>query len=837
MKSHFFKMAFWLFLLWFFGGVQNIFAQNQDFESDFQSLSYPLEFLPGWYGNEVNATSSRVFQVSGLGKAGSKALAVQPISTFNGKIWIRLSPGDFQNPEVEFYAKSIQIGSGNRPVLVFYSWGENLDGEFSEPVQIGLDAEFSNENQEFRKFGIQIPEGLKSATKAVLVLEIRYGPGSGSAARWIMDDFQFGDLVKDETQPKVHEVKGYSENSLLIRFSEKVDPVFSTIPLAYGLNGENPEKAELLKDSLVVLTFSELLEQGEDHQISISQIPDLEGNFLRDTTVTFTFFDPTSISEKALVINELMPAPRAGQDLPNVEFIELFHAGENEFRLDGVRLSNSKLETALGEFWLKPGEYLILAPESSASQFIEYGQVLQVKNWATLLNSGDQVTIKSSKGVNIDQVSFTTSTWGGGEFANGGYSLEVPNPNFHCDNSGLLKPSLNPLRGTPGTQNSIFDPDPEIAQPKLVSAFFSDSTVIILLFSNPILPKLKKENLSISPNQEIDSLIYLTGIDILILLKSPAESNLVYSVKMNGLFDCHGNPLPDQEINLVLPSIPEKGDLIINELLFNPRTGDPKFVEIINISQKYLSLEGWALANSVDGENPDQVKVFGIPGLILEPEGYLTITTDPSSLRLAYPKSSQGNFLSISSLPSYPISGGTVYLISAQGQIEESFSYDEDLHHPLLSDPKGVSLERISPTTPTSQRSNWQSASGNEEFATPGRKNSQEISGEFEAELIRIEPEVFDPEGSSGPAFTSISYQLDQSGWVGTFKIYSSGGQLIQTLAQNQLLGTSGLLTWTGTDASGKQVRAGYYVLVAELYEPGGKTSLIKKTIVVATRL
>lgn len=837
MKSHFFKIVFWRFLLGFFVGVQNLFAQNQDFESDFQSLSYPLEFLSGWYGNEVNAASSRIFQVSGLGRANSKALAVQPISTFNGKIWIRLKPDSFQNPEVEFYAKSVQNGSGTRAALVFYSWSDELDGEFSEPVQIGIDGEFSNENQEFRKFGIQIPEDLKSETEAVLSIEIRYGPGSGSAARWILDDFQFGDLVKDQTSPVVHEVKGYSENSLLLRFSEKIDPVFSTLPLAFGLNGKNPEKAELNKDSLVVLTFPELLEHGKDFQISISQIPDLEGNFLRDTTVTITFFNPTSIPEKALVINELMAAPRVDQDLPNVEYIELFHAGEYEFRMEGIRLSNSKSETVLGEFWLNPGDFLILAPEGSASQLDEYGQVLPVKNWPTLLNSGDQVFLKSKKGQLVDQISYTSSSWGSSDLSNGGYSLEVPYPGFLCDNSGILQPSISPLRGTPGTQNSIFDPNPEIAQAKLVTAFFSDSTGINLLFSNPILPKLKRESLSIFPDLEIDSMIYLTGIEIRILLKSPAESNLVYTIRMNGLYDCIGNPLPDQEINLVLPEIPNKGDLVINELLFNPRTGDPKFVEIKNTSQKYLSLESWALANSVDGENPDQIRVFGIPGLILEPEGYLAITTDPSSLRLAYPKSSQGNFLPISSLPSYPVSGGTVFLLSAQGQIVESFSYDEDLHHPLLRDPKGVSLERISLVSPPSQGSNWQSASGNEEFATPGRKNSQSISGEFEGELIRIAPEVFDPEGSSGPAFTSISYQLDQTGWVGTFKIYSSSGQLIQTLAQNQILGTSGLLTWTGTDASGKLVRAGYYVLMAELYEPNGKTSLIKKTIVVATRL
>jgi hypothetical protein len=233
----------------------------------------------------------------------------------------------------------------------------------------------------------------------------------------------------------------------------------------------------------------------------------------------------------------------------------------------------------------------------------------------------------------------------------------------------------------------------------------------------------------------------------------------------------------------------------------------------------------------------DQIRIFGNPGQIMPPDSYLAITTDANTLRLSYPKSAEGNFLQISSLPSYPISGGTVVLVSPKGGIEESFAYNEDLHHPLLRDPKGVSLERVSANSPVSLESNWQSASGNEEYATPGRNNSQSLELEFESELIQIDPEIFDPEGSLGVGFTSIRYDLTSPGWVGTFKIYSASGQLIQTLAQNQILGTQGLLTWAGTDSTGKLVRAGYYVLVVELFEPNGEVKAIKKTIVVATRL
>ena len=302
--------------------------------------------------------------------------------------------------------------------------------------------------------------------------------------------------------------------------------------------------------------------------------------------------------------------------------------------------------------------------------------------------------------------------------------------------------------------------------------------------------------------------------------------------------DCFGNIFqPSEPIQIVLPSLAKIGDLVINELLFNPRTGDPKFVELHNLTDNYLEIGNWKLANLNESEKIDQVRVFSELGLVIPPNGYLAITTDSERLKLGYPRSFTGVFHEVSSLPSYPISGGTVVLLNEKDQIAEEFGYDEDLHHPLLRDSKGVSLERISAESPANISSNWHSASGQEEYATPGRKNSQLISGEFEGEMIVIEPEVFDPEGSNGSTFTTIHYQLDQAGWIGSFRIYNLAGQLMHVLAQNEILGAEGFFTWTGTDSLGGKVRPGYYVVVVELFDLSGQVMQIRKTIVVATRI
>lgn len=824
-----------LFLLM---GKQASFAQKQDFEEAFRQVNFPEEFLPGWFGNEVRATSSRIFQAAGLGRNNSQALAVQPISTFEGIIWVKVNPGLFENPTAMFFARSMQNGSGNRPATVYYSWGKRLDGEYSEEIQIGLDSEFANENQEYRRFILKVPESLISEESIFLRLEIRYGAGSGSAARWMMDDFEFGSFIPDQTPPRIQEVKGFDPKSLLVTFSEAIDPVFSILSLAYDLEGLNPQKVDLRADSAAVLGFEDDLEIGRNYRLRIQQIPDLEGNFLRDSTVQVTFFDPTAIPEKTLVINELMPAPRADQDLPNVEFIELVHTGEFEIRLQGVSLSNSRSETLLDDFWLKPGEYLILAPESQASQLASFGKVLPVENWPTLLNSGDELFLKTRKGQLIDRISYTTSSWGGSDFANEGYSLEISNPFYFCSNAGLLQASVDPSRGTPGEQNSTFTLEQDGILPTLERAWFEDPLTIHLDFSRGFFLDLGQLRVDFSPILEIDSVYFLTEKELIIRLKSPAAENEVYRIELAGLKDCWKNELGETEVfPLVLASKPQLGDILINEILFDPRPGDPKFIELRNATQKFLDLDSLWLANLDNAGLPDQERIFGDRGLLLPPDGFLAITTDVNQLKTAYPKSASGNFLQIPTLPSYPIAGGSVVLLSSKKEIMEKVTYNEDFHHPLLRDSKGVSLERISPYSPSSLPSNWQSASGAEDFGTPGRKNSQSLEGEFLENLIQIEPQIFDPEGSSGPAFTSIRYQLDQPGWIGTFKIYSAAGQLVYTLAQNQILGIQGLYQWSGVDTTGQRVRIGYYVLVAELYEPGGKTNLIKKTIVVAARM
>jgi len=838
--NHFFRAAGFLLglgLLFLFP-IKFTFAQTQDFEAPFSNASYPQPFLPGWYANELRSTTSRVFRLPTGGVNGSVALAIQPISTFTGRIWVRLQPKGMGNPQVVFWAKTLKNGTGTRPAVVYASWSQALAGNYQERMPVGDVNQFPNATTNFHKIELEVPAPFADQEEVFLSLEVGIGAGTGSAARWVMDAFSLEDRVVDEVVPRVEQVKGYGQKELMVSFSEPVDPVFSRLSLAYALEGESPLDVRRLADSVLVLAFEENLVEEKSYSLFVHQVPDLQGNFLTDTLVNFKYTDPSFYGPKSLVINEVMAAPRQDQDLPFVEYVEVMNPSKKELRLDGLVFSTTTAQVILPAYWIAPGDWVILCAASQAGLLRPYGKVLPIEGWPALPNSGTTLRLQVPTGGWIDQLSYHTASWGGSEFANGGYSLELPDPLYRCEGTSLLKPSSDPRRGTPGTQNANFARQVGSGPLQAKASWFTDSKKVTISLNQAILPEVGNTSFLFTPELAIDSSwVFASGMGIALSLKTPAKSSLPYQLQASALEPCVGEP-GGFETALILGEIPGPGELILNEVLADPRPGDPKFVELHNTStQKYLSLEGWALATREGEGAPQQIRIFGEEGQILSPQGYLALTTAPERLRSSYPQSATGNFKQVNGLPSLPIAGTTLLLLSPGGEVVESLSYREDWHHPLLRTSKGVSLERIAPYLAASESGNWHSAASTADYGTPGRKNSTVLGLAMDSEILHLDPRVFDPEGSSGPNFVTVRYALEQVGWVGSFTIFSAAGREVAVLGQQQLLGTSGLFSWSGTDAEGRRVRPGYYVLVAQLFDLSGRIKVIKKPFVVASRL
>jgi hypothetical protein len=200
-----------------------------------------------------------------------------------------------------------------------------------------------------------------------------------------------------------------------------------------------------------------------------------------------------------------------------------------------------------------------------------------------------------------------------------------------------------------------------------------------------------------------------------------------------------------------------------------------------------------------------------------------------------FPSGKFENFLEMTAFPTLPNDEGNVILIDSLGNEMDRFDYSSDLHASLLKSTEGVSLERISPEAPTNDANNWRSASSTVGYATPGYQNSQHFDAEAISGTLQIEPKVFVPGSTSlgMQSFTTINYSFDQQGKFATVTVFDQNGRPVSTLASNASLSSSGFFQWDGTDASGRAVRMGYYVVLFEVYDSSGRKDVLKETVVV----
>jgi hypothetical protein len=188
-------------------------------------------------------------------------------------------------------------------------------------------------------------------------------------------------------------------------------------------------------------------------------------------------------------------------------------------------------------------------------------------------------------------------------------------------------------------------------------------------------------------------------------------------------------------------------------------------------------------------------------------------------------------------LPTYSNDEGVVILISKANEVSDRFDYDADMHFPLLTDDKGVSLERLDFDRETNDYTNWHSAAENIGFATPGYENSQHQPADEPNNTLGVDPEIFSPDQDGYNDLLNISYELPEPGYVGTILIYDSKGRLARRLMNNELLGPDGTISWDGTNDLNEKSRIGIYIIFFSAYSTGGDVIKEKVTCVLASQL
>lgn len=176
---------------------------------------------------------------------------------------------------------------------------------------------------------------------------------------------------------------------------------------------------------------------------------------------------------------------------------------------------------------------------------------------------------------------------------------------------------------------------------------------------------------------------------------------------------------------------------------------------------------------------------------------------------------------------------GIIVLASKGHQITDMMIYEEDMHYALLTDKKGVALERLNYDRPTLDRNNWHSAARNAGFGTPGYKNSQfTMNVDAGENIIEVYPRIFSPDNDGVDDVLNISYEMESPGFTANLTVYDSRGRHIKTLYRSELLAMRGILTWDGTTDDYQKADMGIYIIFIELFEPGGTVKTYRKTAV-----
>jgi hypothetical protein len=653
-------------------------------------------------------------------------------------------------------------------------------------------------------------------------------------------------IAADITAPGISSVSVIDATHIKVCFSEAVD--ITEIAVANNYNINNGIGTPLIAGGNATLTCVDLvlstpLNSAATYIITISNMTDCSGNALNPAVDTFNYY---VVKPFDVVINEIMADPDpVVNTLPPNEYVELYNKTIYPIDLNNWTYTSGTTTKVLSGIILAPHDYVTLTSTTAAPLFPASANAIGVVSFPSLTNTGQTLILKNAQGSVISTVSYTDLWYQDANKKDGGYSLEQIDPNNPCAGMSNWRASNNSNGGTPGFQNSIFASNADNSAPQVVRVNVITNDTIQLYFNEPLDSTTMLNPAIYTINSGIGVPVMVTVIapdfkSVKLALGNVLQTGIIYTITVNNaVTDCVGNPIGgDNSARFALPVPASANDIVINEILYDPKTGGVDFVEIYNRSNKVIDL-GTMTLSQFDTINSIPVNTEDISpeGFLIFPGDYLVLSENGNIVKSQYNTSDPEAFLDMANLPTMSITGGTVCLAAGSNVIDH-FIYYDNMQFPLLNVTKGVSLERIDFNRPTQDRMNWHSAAEAVGFATPGYKNSQyNDAGTSVDNAIEIVPEVFSPDEDGINDIVGINYLFDTPGFVANVTVYDSHGRLVKYLVRNELLGTKGTWSWDGINEDHEKARIGIYVIFTEVFDLSGNVKHYKKTCVLAGKL
>ena len=554
-----------------------------------------------------------------------------------------------------------------------------------------------------------------------------------------------------------------------------------------------------------------------------------------------------SVIVSQIVVNEIMYAP---SDATN-EWFEIYNAGSSAVNLNGWKWKDATTSIRAitsQNISISPYNYVLICQDSSKlkNQYTFTGTIIQTP-WSALNNSGDNVILIDPSGVRIDSVSYTTA-WGG---SSGGFSLERIDPLGSSYIAANWSTSIDPLQATPNFQNSVTPKPYDLAiRSFTIDPLFpskGETLQLNIVVKNPGLNPADYYSLNIFSDINLDSISQDNE-----LINSHSGPNLIhndsavynysiqnvdtglkqYIVKIN--LDEDDDTLNNISMKRVYVSGESgSGGIVINEIMYDPLTGQSEWIEFYNASGQQVNMKKWKYK-----ESSTTVTLYN-QDMFLNPGDYFILAHDSTLFNsfefLKSPNSNQ--IVKFSNSISLSNSSEDISLTDSLNNIVDAVSYDPDWNSSELEDTKGISLERINPEFASNEKSNWNS-SANISGGTPGLQNSIYLRNLPATSDVTIFPNPFSPDGDGFEDFALIKYKLNVSFAQMRVKVFDMKGRIVRTLANNQFTGNVGSIIFNGYGDDDQRLRIGIYILLIEAVDShGGTVNNVKAPIVVAGKL
>ncbi len=612
-------------------------------------------------------------------------------------------------------------------------------------------------------------------------------------------------LTPDTNSPLLISKSLVNDTTVILLFNESVNGVDQSLWNCSSIGilsaSTNPSNS-----SEIIIIFTTSILQETLYTISHPNIEDCEGN---SNPIQFDLFVGKTPEIGDIIFSEILadPDPTLPGGLP-AEFVEIWNVSEHTLELQGVRFNNATIDF---QFLLAPNSFITLGDSDNALAFLSLSNKILLNNFPTLTNSGMFIELALDTLI-LDSLTYSIQWYSDSPKQDGGWSLELINPNLPCFNPNNWGPSVSFSGGTPNSINSIFSDSPDTTSPQLL--YFT--------FHNNVLTCTFNELISNSSHSLQNSIAYTTNLSV--------DDSTIYQLT-DTVYDCSGNSFVFT-VDFGNGFGPLPGDLVINEILFNPYEDGSDFVEVVNTTNHCIDLFNCSLTDG-DVSNSD---IISNTHRILLPHQYLVFTEDGNDLITFYPSTQSQNIFKLESLPSMNNDAGTIQFLNASGVRIDGLNYNEEMHFDLLNSFDGVSLERINFNAASDDETSWQSASYLIGFATPGTLNSQYTSIENSGSQFTLNTEIFSPDNDGYDDVLGIIYSDFPAGSVGNITIYNERGIRVRRLMRNEYIGTQGTLFWDGLSDDSTALSIGIYHIIFEVFQSNGEKIEKKTTCVLAKK-